>query len=175
MALRASPGNTNDLRSFLENRVDEVRRAWLDGIAKVVEAPSGSVIQVLRPGAAQEPASAIRITTDPSAPSLPVGLIDQAWPFRQKEVIAEVNKVLMGSRVINPNHVLSVRRAYGIETNGEFCYTQKHVSPKYSQAFVDWLVAQFKSDSEFFEKAKLIAEQKRFLATTTGSNEGATM
>jgi hypothetical protein len=103
----------------------------------------------------------VRFTADPSALSVPVGSIDVAWPHRQKEVLAEINKALGGIRTINAAHVLSVRRAYDVEANGDFCYTQKHASPRYSQAFVVWILDEFEKDGDFFEKAKAIADQRR--------------
>jgi hypothetical protein len=153
---KSEPGNSEDLRIFIDNRLQSVRSEWLSGIAKVVEAPAGSVIQVVPP--TDQP---VRLTMDPKAASLPVGSVDVGWPYRQKEVLAEVNKSLSGRKSVNANHVLSVRRAHDVEANGVFCYTQRHVSPKYSQAFVDWIIAQYHADSEFFEKAKVIADHRR--------------
>ena len=61
--------------------------------------------------------------------------------------------------MVNAHHIQYVRRAHNIETNGEFCYIQNHVSPKYSRAFVNWIVDQFNADTNFFEKAKALADQ----------------
>lgn len=157
---KSEPGNSEDLRLFIERRVEAIRHEWLDGIAKIVEAPSGSVVQVMPPGSAASSAP-VRLTADPSAPSLPVGAIDQGWPHRQKEVVAAVNDALAGKKIVNGTHVLYIRRAFNIETNGQFCYTQNHTSPKYSQAFVNWIVEQFNADPDFFDKAKTVADQKR--------------
>ena len=153
---KSEPGNSEDLRTFIERRLESIRSEWLTGIAKVVEAPAGSMVQVVPP--ADE---LIRLTLDPTSPNLPVGAIDAGWPYRQKEVVAELNKALSGRKSVNAAHILNVRRAYAVEANGAFCYTQKHVSPKYSPVFVEWVVAQYDADPDFFEKAKLIAEQKR--------------
>lgn len=161
---KSETGNSEDLRGFIERRIESIRSEWLDGIAKVVEAPSGSTIQVLEPGAETGSAAPVRLTSDPAASTLPVGSMDLGWPHRQKEVIAEVNKALAGVKTVNSNHILCVRRAHNIEANGDFCYTQKHVSPKYSHAFVEWIVQQFAADTEFFEKAKQIADERRGVA-----------
>jgi hypothetical protein len=158
---KSEPGNSEDLRQFIERRLKAIRHEWLDGISKIVEAPSGSVVHVMPPGAVSAVGAPVRLTTSRTAPSLPVGAIDQGWPHRQKEVVAAVNEALSGKKVINAAHVLNVRRAHNIETNGEFCYTQNHVSPKYSQAFVDWIVDEFNADIEFFEKAKAVADQQK--------------
>ena len=158
---KSEPGNSEDLRLFIERRLEAIRHEWLGGIAKIVEAPSGSVVQVMPPGSAAGSSAPVRLTADPSAPSLPVGAIDQGWPHRQKEVVAVVNEALAGKKIVNGTHVLYIRRAFNIETNGQFCYTQNHTSPKYSQAFVNWIVEQFNADPDFFDKAKAVADQKR--------------
>jgi hypothetical protein len=163
---KSEPGNSEDLRQFIERRLESIRHEWLDGISKIVEAPSGSLVQIMPPGTVTASSTPVRLTTSPTAPSLPVGAIDQGWPHRQKDVVVEVNRALAGKKVINSAHILYVRRAHNIETNGEFCYTQKHVSPLYSQAFVDWMVEQFDADSGFFERAKAVADHQRSVATS---------
>jgi hypothetical protein len=157
---KSETGNSEDLRQFIERRLEAIRNEWLAGIAKVVEAPTGSVIQVLSPSEVDSAAGA-RLTLNPAGRTVPVGSIDLGWPHRQKEVIAEVNKALAGVKVVNANHILCVRRAYDVEAKGEFCYTQRHASPRYTSAFVDWIVQQFRADAGFFEKAKSIADEKR--------------
>jgi hypothetical protein len=158
---KSEPGNSEDLRLSIERRLETIRHEWLDGIAKIVEAPSGSTVHIVPPGSAASSSAAVRLTTDPGAPSLPVGAIDQGWPHRQKEVVAAVNEALGGKKIVNAATVLYVRRAFNIELNGLFCYTQDYASPKYSQAFVDWIVEQFNADTDFFDKAKAVADQKR--------------
>lgn len=172
---KSEPANTEDLRYFIERRLEAIRSDWLDKIATVVEAPTGSVIQVLRPGSLDPSGGTpVKLVADASAATtLPVGAIDDGWPHRQKEVVLEFNKVLSGRKTINASHILHVRRAYDIEKRGDFCYTQKHVSPKYSRAFVDWLVQQFNADEEFFEKAKATADRKRDMASMAEVNASA--
>lgn len=46
---KSEPGTSDDLRSFLERELEQTRRSWLDGIAKVVDAPTGSRFAVLPP------------------------------------------------------------------------------------------------------------------------------
>ncbi len=157
---KSETGNSEDLRLFIERRLESIRREWMDGIAKVVEAPSGSVVQVLSPGDAAS-GTGVRFTTNPMAPGLPVGSIDLGWPHRLKEVVTAINKALAGVKVIHSAHLLNIRKAYDIEANGDFCYTQMHVSPKYSPAFVSWILDQFGTDKDFFERAKGIADQKK--------------
>src|SRR5919106_1038374 len=46
---KSEPGTSEDLRMFLERELELVKRSWLDGIAKVVEAPAGSRFAILPP------------------------------------------------------------------------------------------------------------------------------
>jgi hypothetical protein len=78
---KSEPGNSEDLRLFIERRLASIRHEWLDGIAKIVEAPSGSVVSVMPPGSVASSSAPVRLTTDPSAPSLPIGAIDQGCNY----------------------------------------------------------------------------------------------
>ncbi len=40
---KSEPGNSQDLRNFLERELESVRDSWLSGIRKVVEAPPGVI------------------------------------------------------------------------------------------------------------------------------------
>jgi hypothetical protein len=86
--------------------------------------------------------------------------IDVQWPFRQKEVVAEVNRLLDGERTVKGYNIQCARKAHDIDADPAFCYRQKHASAKFSGAFVDWLVGQFHADQTFFEKSKSIADAK---------------
>ena len=99
----------------------------------------------------------IRLTTDPHAPLYGQVDPDQSHPYRQKEVIREVNARL-GEGTVNQFDVLSVRRVHAVseETRPEFVHVPKFASPQYSDAFVDWLVAEQERDPEFFQRAKAI-------------------
>lgn len=152
---KSEPGNSEDLRRFVERRVEEIRRSWLDGIAKVVEAPNGSEVKIVPPGGDDSTAQGIRLVADPSAPPFHAVSVDVTHPFRQKEVVAEINRALKGARTIKPFQVQCVRQAYDTDSNATFCYKQKFASARYSQAFVDWILEQYAAESSFFEAAKV--------------------
>jgi hypothetical protein len=161
---KSEPGNSDDLRQFIERRLEVVRRAWLEGIAVVVEAPPGSVFQIVDPASIHPGAVSgsreVRLTNDPAAPAVSMPDIDVQWPFRQKEVVAEVNRLLDGERTVKGYNIQCARKAHDIDADPVFCYRQKHASAKFSRAFVDWLVGQFHADQTFFEKSKSIADAK---------------
>lgn len=154
---KSEPGTSEDLRAFLERELEAIRASWLDGIAKVVEAPAGSRVAILPPASAREGAGGslpMRLTDDPDAPPYYAVPIDSTHPYRQKEVIWEVNGRLKGRRQINSHDVLCIRRVYQVQKELNYCYTQNFASPRYSKAFVEWIVESYERNGSFFEEAK---------------------
>ena len=153
---KSEPGTSDDLRAVLERELSRIRGSWLDGIAKVVTAPPGSTVSVL-PGevslSGKEGATGIRLVNDETAPAFRAMRTDLLYPHRQKEVVAQVNE-LLGAHVISAHDVLSVRKAHAVESQPTFFYKPQYSSPQYSQAFVVWMVEQYRSDSFFFAKAR---------------------
>ncbi|OQZ07411.1 MAG: hypothetical protein B6D36_00040 [Planctomycetes bacterium UTPLA1] len=151
---KSEPGVTDDLRCFLERELEFTRKSWLDGITKVVEAPAGSRFAVLPPeGSPTGPAGSLpmQLTNDPNAPAYYAVPLDETHPHRQKEVVKEVNARLAGKRSINMHDIICIRRVYEVQKQIGFCYTQNYASPRYSQQFVDWIVAQYEGNNDFFE------------------------
>src|SRR5258708_8030307 len=128
-----------------------------------MHAPEGAEVAVIETAERDDEGrpTLIRLTTDPHAPLYGQVDPDRSHPYRQKEVIREVNARLDGE-VVNAFDVLSVRRVHAIseETRPEFVHVPKFGSPQYSDAFVDWLAAEYQRDPEFFANAKA-----RYLAT----------
>lgn len=154
---KSEPGNTSDLHRALERNLNEVKKSWMQGVRKVVQAPPGSQVHVLPSEIieTQSPtATPIRIVDDPSAPAFYKISPDESHPFRQTEVIAEVNKKLPEKYQINQYDILSARRVYNLDNKEEYCYNSKFGSRQYSKEFVNWLVEQFNKDNNFFKKAR---------------------
>lgn len=155
---KSEPGTSDDLRIFLERELEFTRKSWLDGIAKVVEAPTGSRFAVLPPeGAPTGPSGSLpmQLTADPGAPAYYAVPLDKTHPYRQKEVVREVNAKLAGKKVINSHDVICIRRVYSVQKDINFCYTQNFASPRYSQQFVDWITDQYNANASFFDEARL--------------------
>jgi hypothetical protein len=153
---KSEPGTSEDLRIALERELSRIRSSWLDGIAKVVTAPPGATVSVLPAQVAltgAEGATGVRLVNDEDAPAFRAMRTDLLYPHRQKEVVVQVNK-LLGAHVISAHDVLSVRKAHSIEARPNFFYKPQYSSPQYSQAFVEWMVQQYRSDSAFFAKAR---------------------
>jgi hypothetical protein len=154
---KSEPGNTSDLQSALERNLNEIRKSWMQGVRKVVQAPSGSQVQILPSEVVESQSSTatpIRIVDDPLAPAFYKINPDESHPFRQTEAIAEVNKKLPDKYQINQYDILSARRVYNLDDKDEYCYNSKFGSRQYSKEFVYWLVEQFNKDNNFFIKAR---------------------
>ena len=154
---KSEPPSGADVRAFIKRQLDATRQQWLANIRQVMHAPDRAEVAIIETAERDEEGrpTLIRLTTDPHAPLYGQVDPDQSHPHRQKEVITEVNKRLDG-RMVNAFDVLSVRRIYSIseETRPEFVHVPKFGSPQYSDAFVDWLVAEQERDAEFFQRAK---------------------
>jgi len=144
------------VRDFIKRQLEATRTQWLRNIRQVMQAPGGAEVAVIETAERDEEGrpTLIRLTTDPHAPLYGQVDPDQSHPYRQKEVIREVNARL-GEGTVNQFDVLSVRRVHAVseETRPEFVHVPKFGSPQYSDAFVDWLVAAQQRDPEFFQRA----------------------
>jgi hypothetical protein len=146
-----------DVRNFIQRQLDATRHRWLSNIRAVMHAPGGAEIAVVETAERDEEGrpTLIRLTTDPSAPLYGQIDPDLSHPYRQKEVVRELNARLDG-REVNAFDILSVRRMHEIseDTHPDFVHVPKFGSPQYSEAFVAWLVEQDAKDPQFFERAK---------------------
>jgi hypothetical protein len=160
---KSEPATGDDVRDFIRRQLEATRTQWLANIRQVMHAPDGAEVAVVETAERDEEGrpTFIRLTTDPHAPLYGQVDPDQSHPYRQKEVIREVN-VRLGEGTVNAFDVLSVRRVHAISeaTRPEFVHVPKFGSPQYSDAFVDWLAAEYERDPEFFANAKA-----RYLAT----------
>ncbi len=154
---KSDPATGEDVRDFIRRQLEATRTQWLANIRQVMHAPDGAEVAVIETAERDEEGrpTLIRLTTDPHAPLYGQVDPDQSHPYRQKEVIREVNARL-GEGTVNAFDVLSVRRVHAIseETRPEFVHVPKFGSPQYSDAFVDWLTAEHERDQGFFTKAK---------------------
>jgi hypothetical protein len=169
---KSEPATGADVRDFIKRQLDATRSQWLANIRQVMHAPDGAEVAVIETAERDDEGrpTLIRLTTDPHAPLYGQVDPDRSHPYRQKEVIREVNARL-DDAVVNAFDVLSVRRVHAIseETRPEFVHVPKFGSPQYSDAFVDWLIGEHERDSEFFTraKAKYLTTRPRRRASTT--------
>lgn len=154
---KSEPATTEDLAAALECRLEAIRREWLGGVRRVVTSPSGSRVVMLPSDVRQSEApdaATIRITDDPSAPAYRVVDPDSTHPFRQKELIAEVRQKLPKLQEFNSFDVVAIRHVYDVDQRPEFAYLPKFGTRQYSQKFVEWVLARYGEDPEFFQKVR---------------------
>jgi len=154
---KSEPAVYDDLRMVVDREVERLRSSWLDGIQRVVTAPTGSVVRVLPPevklDSAALGATPVRLTHDPSAPTLNVAEFDALYPYRQKEVINRLATLLPGVKV-TPFDIQCIRRFHGLDADPTYSAQTKFGSRQYSEAFIDLIVVNYTGDEEYFQKAK---------------------
>jgi hypothetical protein len=86
-------------------------------------------------------------------------------PYREKELIQDVNARLKGQSQINQHDVRCVVKVYRVKDRSEHFYqgTVPGSPGQYSRVFADWLLGQWKKDGQFFSKAR----QRARAATTS--------
>lgn len=154
---KSEPGNSGDIRTWVNRELSRIRASWLGNIRKVVTAPQGSFVTVAPAAMADFAASElrpVRISDDPSATVY--GRIDHnvTHPYRAMDVIPIVNKAIAPLCRITQHDVLCVRRVHAVESDPRFFWQPLFASPRYSPEFAQWLVARFQDDQAFFTKAR---------------------
>ena len=140
----------------------------LNGIQKVVEAPTGSQIKILPPiirQSEEHEAIPIRIVDDPSAPAYYREVIttnpNQTHAYRRNDVVAELRKQLIDKAVISFYDVYAIRKAFNIDEKPEFFFRPKFGSPQYSSEFIKWIMSRHEEDNEFFAKTRALLKKKK--------------
>lgn len=157
---KSEPGNTEDLRVSIECQLESIRKSWLKGVRKVVQAPPGSRVLTFPAGVdvretSSPDARAIRIVDDPDAPAFRKLDYEITHPHRQKDVIKKVNELLGGAATINQHDIRCVRRLFAIDKDESLYHWNKFaLTPQYSAKFVAWLVAEFQKDGGFFGRVR---------------------
>lgn len=160
---KSEPGTTDDLRNALDRELSRVKAFWLDGITKVVEAPEGSEIHVVKASVSLDGsagAQPIRLTHTGDGPEFKVIDNDMLYPYRSKELLAKLKEAL-GAKSVSVHDVLLVRRAHNVDTNPNFSHKGNFGTRQYSDAFVGWLVAEYRQDGQFFQKVRNDARARR--------------
>jgi hypothetical protein len=160
---RSVPATHDDLRRFMDRRLNAVKRRLLVDIRRVITAPDGSEVVAIERTADERGEQVIRITTDENAPLFRAVDFDVTHPYRQKEAIAEVNRRIGDERAINAYEFQAIRRTNEIDP--DFVHRPRFGTTQYSAAFVDWLVARIERDPEFVVRARDEYSQQRRRST----------
>jgi predicted HTH transcriptional regulator len=162
---KSEPCTTSDLRRHFQDRVSTERSRWLNGIRQVIEAPKGAEFAVIERTRtdAEGRATRVRLTNDPDAPVFGRLNPDDTHPYRLTAVVDLMNARLEDRGTVNQHDILCARGVYDINerTHPEFAYKPKYDSMHYSDSFLDWLDEQYRSDPDFFTKARRTSAQRR--------------
>ena len=94
----------------------------------------------------KEPTQIVEVPKDPS----------RTHPFRQKELLEELNKKITTERQINQYDIQCINKVYDIKNESKYFYQGKVAgSPgQYSKDFMDWIIKQYNRDDHFFDKTR---------------------
>jgi hypothetical protein len=95
----------------------------------------------------------VRIVTDPTAPALQPQDVDRLYPWRQKDLLRELNGRL-GRRMLNSYDIQAVRRQHHLDEHPDFVFNLPGAGRRYSPAAAEWIVDQYADDPEFFHRAR---------------------
>jgi hypothetical protein len=131
-----------------ENASDRVFSAWIESavpnsVESKVGAKNGGPAN-LRP---------VRIVSDPEAPALQPQDVDRLYPWRQKDLLRELNARL-GRRYLNSYDIQAVRRQHGLDEHPEFVFNLPGAGRRYSPPAAEWIMEQYTRDPEFFHRAR---------------------
>jgi len=157
---RVEPASSTDMRDFVERLMLRVRRRWSRRIRRVFCEPLALAPLAdrhpPRPGSAnrkQPNLQPVRIVFDPQAPALQPPDIERLYPWRQKDLLIELNR-RFGRRTLNSYDIQAVRRQHRLDEHPEFVFNLPGAGRRYSPAAADWIGRQFETDHEFFRKAR---------------------
>lgn len=111
----------------------------------------------VEPGDAHRPLKPVRIVSDPAAPALQPQDVDRLYPWRQKDLVAELNRRL-GRRMLTSYDIQAVRRHHRLDEHPEFVFNLPGAGRRYSPAVAEWIMNEYAGDPEFFRSAR-IADQ----------------
>lgn len=158
---KSEPGNRDDLVDWRDNAIEKIRRSWMGGIRKVVEAPADHVINVVSsPESGVPHLEGLAITAEISATPGAVRIVPQnaeeLWPHRQGALLEAVNRVIRKSPPINGHDILCINsHLRTLKDHPEFAYKPHRLtSPQYSQAYADWIIKEYEDDPKFFERMR---------------------
>lgn len=111
---KSEPGTSEDIRRVIDRQLDHIRRSWLKGVRKIVQAPQGAQIVALHPTTREVQlalATNVRAVNDPKA--IPVRLTRDSSIASGSFVHEAVSNAIFDeiNNVIDANRILARGRA----------------------------------------------------------------
>ena len=86
---------------------------------------------------------------------------DKIYPYRRKEITADINKKLNGKVVISTFDVDCINIVHKTKNKSEYIYSPKFSSPQYSLSYADWIVSKIIKNKDFVTNTRKKAKQLR--------------
>lgn len=95
-------------------------------------------------------------------------------PYRQKEVVEQVNAALTKTQ-IKSYDIQCVVKVYKIEKRSDYYYQSsvKGSLKQYSQAFIEWLIEEFNEDNEFFDQVRKKSKELNAVSSTQANGSAS--
>lgn len=156
---RSEPGTSADMRNAYRRMLERTRRRLHRNVHKAVD----RAIDPHRPRRTKHRSHVnlqpVRIVTDPNAPALHPEDVARLYPWRQKELVRELNQRI-GRQMLNSYDIQAVRRHHRLDERPEFVFDLPGAGRRYSPATADWIMEEFRRDPEFFHAAR-VADQEQ--------------
>lgn len=153
---KTEPADNQDLRQFIDKKIERIRGAWMDGLRQVIEAPEGSIVKVFSAEDATRNAQDIHLTDDLSAPFFRIENIDETHPLRGSTLFNNINRIFHdGTKHITNYDILCANEYLKVNDDYNYIYRQKQSVIKYTPAYLKLLIAKYKEDSNFFLNSRI--------------------
>jgi hypothetical protein len=156
---RTEPATSADMREAFERRLRRVRRRVLRRVGRAFDAAAKSHATGARRDRELLNLQPVRIVDDPNVPALHPQDVDRLYPWRQKDLVRELNTRL-GRRLLNSYDIQAVRRHHRLDERPDFVFNLPGAGRRYSPAAAGWILDQFGRDAEFFRKARAADQEQ---------------
>ena len=95
------------------------------------------------------------MSSDPGALRVVPQNAEEVWPYRQKDLLQQVNKRINPAS-INGHDVICINAELDtLKSHPEFAYKPHRLaSPQYSEEFINWIVDQHRTEPHFFARMR---------------------
>ncbi|MCK0139647.1 RNA-binding domain-containing protein [Aliiroseovarius sp. F47248L] len=159
---KSEPCTRDDLKAFLDRRLDAIRKEWLGNIRQVVEAPFGTNVVLTHSGTA---ISEVNVTDNPDAPSVRIPNLRDKYPYRQQDVIKKINEKIDGGARINTHDIQCIKFKEGIDDNTGGIHSHRpHAksSPQYSSEFIDLVCSKYEENNLYFKECRKAYKEAKY-------------
>lgn len=150
---KSEPADNEDIRKFVNRKIESIKNFWLSGIRQVVEAPENSVINILKEDAVVD-APSIFISDDANAPHVQIKNIDDTHPLKGKQICDFLNNKFPNRTPIKNQSILYANQFLNVNGDYNFVYRQQSSVIKYTNRYLGLLMKNYAGNPSFFEEAK---------------------